>query len=95
MKTYLVCLSLPIVMLNSATFITEVQFKSICFSMHTFNHSTADNSKRKIDQLTKKWSYVYREYVYSAVVYQNYLTRLRELIIFEPWRENYHFSQPS
>ena len=37
----------------------------------------------------------YREYVYSAVVYQKYLTRLRELIIFEPWRENYHFSQPS
>ena len=36
-----------------------------------------------------------REYVYSAVVYQKYLTRLRELIIFEPWRENYHFSQPS
>ena len=38
---------------------------------------------------------VNREYVYSAVVYQKYLTRLRELIIFEPWRENYHFSQPS
>ena len=38
---------------------------------------------------------IYREYVYSAVVYQKYLTRLRELIIFEPWRENYHFSQPS
>ena len=38
---------------------------------------------------------LYREYVYSAVVYQKYLTRLRELIIFEPWQENYHFSQPS
>ena len=38
---------------------------------------------------------IYREYVYNAVVYQKYLTRLRELIIFEPWRENYHFSQPS
>ena len=38
---------------------------------------------------------LHREYVYSAVVYQKYLTRLRELIIFEPWRENYHFSQPS
>ena len=34
-------------------------------------------------------------YVHSITVYQNYLTRLRELIIFEPWRENYHFSQPS
>ena len=33
-----------------------------------------------------------REYIYSAVVYQKYLTRLRKLIIFEPWRENYHFS---
>ena len=36
-----------------------------------------------------------REYVYSVAVYQKYLTRLGELIIFEPWRENYHFSQPS
>ena len=39
--------------------------------------------------------YRYREYVYSVAVYQKYLTRLGELIIFEPWRENYHFSQPS
>ena len=37
----------------------------------------------------------YREFVYSTVVYKKYLTRLRELIIFGPWRENYHFSQPS
>ena len=37
----------------------------------------------------------HREYVYSVAVYQKYLTRLGELIIFEPWRENYHFSQPS
>ena len=51
---------------------------------------------------TKKYKFIvqgnkhrYREYVYSAVVYQKYLTSLRELIIFEPWRENYHFSQPS
>ena len=36
-----------------------------------------------------------REYVHSVVVYQKYQTRLEELIIFEPWRENYHFSQPS
>ena len=26
----------------------------------------------------------HREYLYSAVVYQKYLTRFRELIIFEP-----------
>ena len=45
-----------------------------------------------------KTMYIYcinREYVYSAVVYQKYLTRLREMKIFEPWRENYHLSQPS
>ena len=40
-------------------------------------------------------NYVNREYVYSVAVYQKYITRLKELIIFEPWRENYHFSQPS
>ena len=34
---------------------------------------------------------VKREYVYSVAVYQKYLTRLGELIIFEPWLENYHF----
>ena len=36
-----------------------------------------------------------KEYVYSVAVYQKYLTRLGELIISEPWRENDHFSQPS
>ena len=46
-----------------------------------------------LPHINHKW--IYRKYVYSAVVYQKYLTRLRELIIFEPWRENYHFSQPS
>ena len=35
------------------------------------------------------------KYVYSVAVYQKYLTRLGELIIFESCRENYHFSQPS
>ena len=39
--------------------------------------------------------FVYREYAHSVAVYQKYLTRLGELIMFEPWRENYHFSQPS
>ena len=33
--------------------------------------------------------------IYSAVVYQKYLTRLREMIIFSPRLENYQFSQPS
>ena len=32
--------------------------------------------------------------VHSAVVYQKYLTRLREMIIFSPRLENYQFSQP-
>ena len=39
--------------------------------------------------------FINREYVDSVAVYQKHLTRLGELIIFEPWRENYHFSQPS
>ena len=30
---------------------------------------------------------LHREYVHSVVMYQKYLTRLGELIIFEPWRE--------
>ena len=38
--------------------------------------------------------WIYREYVYSVAVCKKYLTRLGELIIFEPRRENYHFSQP-
>ena len=46
-----------------------------------------------MEKLINGWRY--REYVYSVTVYQKYLTRLRELIIFEPWRENYQFSQPS
>ena len=29
------------------------------------------------------------------ITIDQYLTRLGEFIIFEPWRENYHFSQPS
>ena len=40
------------------------------------------------------FSFGYREYAHSVAVYQKYLKRLGELIIFEPWRENYHFSQP-
>ena len=38
---------------------------------------------------------IYREYVYSVAVYRKNLTRLGELIILEPWRENYHFFQPA
>ena len=35
-----------------------------------------------------------KEYVYSVAVYQKYLTRLGEMIIFSPRLENYQFSQP-
>ena len=45
--------------------------------------------------VNKCFQFGYREYLHSVAVYQKYLTRLGELIIFEPWRENYHFSQPS
>ena len=33
----------------------------------------------------KKCKNVNREYIHSFAVYQKYLTRLGELIIFEPW----------
>ena len=36
----------------------------------------------------------YIEYIHSVVVYQNYLTRLGEMIIFSLRLENYQFSQP-
>ena len=35
-----------------------------------------------------------KTYMYSVVVHQKYLTRLGEMIIFDPWLENYHLSQP-
>ena len=34
------------------------------------------------------------EYVHSFAVYQKYLTRSGEMIIFSPRLENYRFSQP-
>ena len=42
-----------------------------------------------------RWSKINREYVYSVAVYQKYLTRLGEMIIFSPRLENYQISQPS
>ena len=32
---------------------------------------------------------VYREYIHSVAIYQKYLTRLGEFIIFEPWPKKY------
>ena len=37
--------------------------------------------------------YTKREYVYTVAVYQKYLTRLGELIIFEPWQHSDHLGQ--
>ena len=33
------------------------------------------------------------EYIHSVVVYEKYLTRLGEILIFSPRLENYQFSQ--
>ena len=49
----------------------------------------------EIIKLNKSNAEIYIEYVHSVVVYQKYLSRLGEVIIFEPWLENYQFSQPS
>ena len=43
-------------------------------------------SPSRIAEWNLAGKFIYREYVYSAVVYQKYLTRLREMIIFEPLR---------
>ena len=47
------------------------------------------------DVLANTAGEINREYVYSVAVYQKYVTRLGELIIFKPWRENYRFFQRS
>ena len=73
--------------------ITSLFWKLTKVSTNNLNAYIKGTSGRL--KMCKDITTVYREYVYSAVVYQKYLTRLRELIIFEPWRENYHFSQPS
>ena len=52
-------------------------------------------SVREMDKNVSFIAYMHREYVCCVAIYQKYLTRLGESIIFEPWRENYHFSQPS
>ena len=51
-------------------------------------------SLKSID-LRKFVSNIYRDNIHNIAVYQKYLMIMGELIIFEPWRENYHFSQPS
>ena len=78
---------------RSATVLSTVLFRA----------SSCEHYEEVIIKIRRKLSkgimltipHVYREYIYSVVVYQKYLTRLGELIIFSPLRENYHFSQPS
>ena len=43
---------------------------------------------------TVKFMFVGLKYVHRVAVYQKYLTRLGEMIIFSPSLENYQFSQP-
>ena len=48
----------------------------------------------KTDQIRRRKRNRIRIYVYSVLVYQKYLTRLGEMIIFSPRLENDQFSQP-
>ena len=73
---------------------------SVTFILLSANAFNLDQSKilsfgKVLSSLfTEHGPYGYREYVDSVDVHQKYLIRLGQLIIFEPWRENY-FSQPS
>ena len=68
--------------------------KEISYIYKTF-HVTVLRDRVKLMYETIHKLLINREYVYSVAVYQKYLTRLGELVIFEPWRENYHSFQPS
>ena len=59
------------------------------------NESTGHQNFAYFPTILPNQRNVNREYIYSVAVHQKYLMRLGELINFEPWRENYHFSQPS
>ena len=54
-----------------------------------------DSNLKRPDKTSTMTTKLNIEYVYSVAVYKKYLTRLRELIVFESWQENYHFYQPS
>ena len=48
------------------------------------NNKAQQTRRRKINRIR----------IHSVVVYQKYLTRLREMILFSQRLENYQFSQP-
>ena len=50
---------------------------------------------KNLKEITKKKKDINREYLHSVAIHQKYPTTLGELIIFEPWREDYHFSETS
>ena len=54
----------------------------------------AESSPKRLENTVGKGEIARTENTYSVAVYEKYL-RLGQLIIFEPLRENYHFSQPS
>ena len=68
-----------------------LQYANLIVTGYTFNAHGRGKFRTLLHNVCNVVS-IYREYVYSVAVYQKYLTRLGELIIFEPWRENYHFS---
>ena len=61
------------------------QDKATCMFVGVRNNNT-----QQIRKIKKKKKYMY----VHSVVYQKYLTRLGEMIIFSPRPENYQFSQP-
>ena len=80
-----------------STYVSKIlEFKKEVYENLRGGASILFLSSKKRDKIFYKLTiHFYREYVYSVAVYQKYRMRLGELIIFEPWRENYHFSQPS
>ena len=76
-------------MTQSTSFMTSLQH---LFHFHILLNSCL--SVLVIIKLNKSDVERYIEYVHGAVVYQKYLTRLGEMIIFSPRLENYQFSQP-
>ena len=71
-------------MTQSTSFMTSLQ--------HVIQYHILLNSGMSVLEITKlNKSDVERqiEYIHSAVVYQKYLIRLREMIIFSPRLENY------
>ena len=56
-----------------------------------FFFSDLDMAEKSVTVIVRISTPARPRYVYSVAVHQKYLKRLGELIIFEPWLENYHF----